>query len=111
MTRPEEKLLANTEIAKLIDELGTSTTDAHLGYQSGDREAKTAAGIDNYRNGTYLKTVDSNYGPVTADVPQDRAGMTIRDIRHHMATAVRVDISYETISVVTDAVLDEVMVW
>ncbi|CAB0907446.1 IS256 family transposase [Corynebacterium diphtheriae] len=80
MTRPEEKLLANPENAKLIDELGTSTTDTHLGYQSGDREAKAAAGIDNYRNGTYPKTVDSNDGPVTADVPQDRAGMTARDI-------------------------------
>ena len=55
----EKKLLANPEIAKLIDDLGTSTTDAndlvrgmlqasitrglnaemdaHLGYESGDR--------------------------------------------------------------------------
>ncbi|AEX44976.1 hypothetical protein CDHC01_1922 [Corynebacterium diphtheriae HC01] len=32
MTRPEEKLLANPEIVKLIDELGTSTMDVHLGY-------------------------------------------------------------------------------
>lgn len=38
-------------------------------------------------------------------------GMTVRDIRHHMATAMRVDISYVTISAVTDAVFDEVMVW
>ncbi len=37
--------------------------------------------------------------------------LTIRDIQHHMATAMRVDISHETISAVTDAVLDEVMVW
>lgn len=74
MTRPEEKLLANPENAKLIDELGTSTTDAHLGYPSGDGDAKAAAGIDKYRNGTYLKTVDSNDGPVTIDVPRDRAG-------------------------------------
>lgn len=51
--------------------------DAHLGYQSGDREVKAAAGIDNYRNGTYPKTVDSNYGPVTVDVPRDRAGTYI----------------------------------
>ncbi|MFS0182081.1 transposase [Corynebacterium striatum] len=144
-------------MAKLINELGTSTTDAndlvrgmvqasitrglnaemdaHLGYPSGDRDAKTAAGTDNHRNGTYPKTVDSNYGPVTVDVPKDRAGtflptmvpkgsrrltdvddmivslyaggMTIRDIRHHMATAMRVDISHETISAVTDAVLEE----
>ena len=38
-------------------------------------------------------------------------GMTIRDIQHHMATVMRVDISHETISAVTDAVLDEVMIW
>ena len=34
-------------------------------------------------------------------------GMTSRDIQHHMATAIRVDISHESISAVTDAVLDE----
>jgi len=38
-------------------------------------------------------------------------GLTIRDIQHHMATAMRVDISHETMSAVTDAVGDEVMVW
>lgn len=48
--------------------------DAHLGYESGDRSAKAAAGTDNYRNGTYPKTVDSNYRPVTVGVPRDRAG-------------------------------------
>ena len=92
----EKKLLANPEIAKLIDELGTSTTDAndlvrgmlqasitrglnaemdaHLGYEPGDRAAKATAETDNHRNGTYPKTVDSNYGPVNIDVPRDRAG-------------------------------------
>ncbi|GAB3693408.1 hypothetical protein GCM10027595_05680 [Corynebacterium nasicanis] len=38
-------------------------------------------------------------------------GMTVRDIQHHMATAIGVDISHKTISTITDAVLDEVMVW
>ena len=113
--------------------------DAHLGYSKGDREAKTAAGGDNYRNGSYIKKVDSNYGPVDVTVPRDRngtflptmvpkgsrrltdvddmiislyaGGMTVRDIQHHMATAMRVDISHETVSAVTDAVLDEVMMW
>lgn len=157
----EQKLLANPEIAKLIDELGTTATDAndlvrgllqasvtrgleaekdaHLGYARGDREAKAAGGGDNYRNGSYVKKVDSNYGPVDVTVPRDRqgtflptmvpkgsrrltdvddmiislyaGGMTVRDIQHHMATAMRVDISHETISAVTDAVLDEVMMW
>lgn len=73
----EKKLLANPDIAKLIDKLGTSTTDAnnlvqgmvqtsitrglnaemdaHLGYESDDRSAKTAAGTNNHRNGSYPK--------------------------------------------------------
>ena len=91
----EAKLLANPEIAKLIDELGTFTTDAndlvrgmlqasitrglnaemdaHLGYGPGDWDAQAAVGTDNHRNGTYSKTVDSNDGPVIIDVPRDRA--------------------------------------
>ena len=36
--------------------------DAYLGYESGDRGAKAAAGEDNHRNGSYPKTVDFNYG-------------------------------------------------
>ena len=73
----EQKLLANPEIAKLIDELGSTATDAndlvrgllqasvtrgleaemdaHLGYSKGDREGKATAGGDNYRNGSYVK--------------------------------------------------------
>lgn len=113
--------------------------DTDLGYQPGYRAAEATAGTANYRNGTYPKTVDSNYGPVSIDVPRDRNatlvsimvpkgskrltdvndmiaslyadGMIIRDIQHHMTTAMRVDISHETISAVADAVLDEVMVW
>ena len=74
---------------------------------------------DNYRNGSYPKTVQSHYGLVSVDVSRDRVGtfllamvpqgsrcwltssemiislyargMTIRDIQHHMATAMRVD--------------------
>lgn len=38
-------------------------------------------------------------------------GMTIRDIQHHLASSIGMDISPETISAITDAVLDEVMVW
>ncbi len=68
--QPVKKLLANPEIAKLIDELGTSTHDAndlvrgmlqasitrglnaemeaHLGYEHGDREGKNASASSNY---------------------------------------------------------------
>lgn len=67
----EERLLANPELASLIDELATSTHDAndlvrgllqasinrglqaemdvHLGYEHSDREGKAAVGTDNSR--------------------------------------------------------------
>ena len=159
----EKRLMENPEIAKLIDDLGTSTTDAndlvrgllqasvnrglnaemdaHLGYTKGDRKTKAEvdAGGGNFRNGSYEKTVDSNYGPLTVKVPRDRVGsfvprmvpkgarrltdlddmivslyaggMTVRDIQYHLQSSVGVDISPETISTITDAVLDEVIEW
>ena len=113
--------------------------DAHLGYAKGDREARQETASTNSRNGTYPKTVDTTYGPIDRDVPRDRAGsfipkmvpkgsrrlggldeqiislyaggMTIRDIQHHLATTLGTDLSHETISNITDAVLDEVMIW
>ena len=38
-------------------------------------------------------------------------GMTVRDICHHLSTTLGVDMSPDTISTITDAVLDEVMIW
>ena len=38
-------------------------------------------------------------------------GMTIRDIRHHLAAALGIELSHETISQVTEAVAEEVMAW
>ena len=70
--------------------------DAHLGYEPGDREGKAAAGTDSYRNGTYPKTVDSNYRPVTVGVPRDRAGTFLQTMVPKELSkdkcAVRVDI-------------------
>ena len=48
--------------------------DAHLGYSKGDRAGKATAGGDNHRNGSYVKKLDSNYGPVDVSIPRDRAG-------------------------------------
>ena len=96
-------------------------------------------GGGNYRNGSYTKTVSSGYGEVDVTMPRDRAGtfapqmvpkgtrrltelddmiislyaggMTVRDIQHHLATTLGVDMSPDTISTITDAVLDEVLIW
>jgi putative transposase len=38
-------------------------------------------------------------------------GMTVRDIEHHLARTLGVEISRDTISKITDAVLDEVRAW
>ena len=38
-------------------------------------------------------------------------GMTVRDIQHHLEATLGVDMSPDTISTITDAVLDEVMIW
>ena len=39
------------------------------------------------------------------------AAMTVRDIQHHLSSTLGVDMSPDTISTITDAVLEEVMLW
>ncbi len=108
----------------------------HLGYEKGDPEASLFA---NSRNGTTPKTVLSQVGDVPLDVPRDRdgtfvprlvpkgsrrlggldemiislyaGGMTIRDIQHHLAATIGTELSPETISKITDEVLEEVLAW
>lgn len=108
----------------------------HLGYDKGDAEAVE---FNNSRNGSYPKTVSTSVGDVELAVPRDRdgtftprlvpkgsrrtgglddmivslyaGGMTIRDIEHHLASTIGTEISRETISKITDEVLDEVMMW
>jgi len=38
-------------------------------------------------------------------------GMTIRDIQHHLASTIGTELSHETISKITDEILDEVLAW
>jgi putative transposase len=108
----------------------------HLGYEKGDPEARL---YENSRNGFTPKTVASQIGDIRLDVPRDRSGsftphlvpkgarrlggldemiislyaggMTIRDIQHHLASTIGTDLSHETISKITDQVLEEVMAW
>lgn len=108
----------------------------HLGYEKGDPAGR---GSSNSRNGTTPKTVLTEVGPVPLEVPRDRAGsfeprlvpkgvrrvgglddmiislyaggMTVRDIQHHLARTLGTDLSHETISKITDSVLEEVKAW
>jgi putative transposase len=108
----------------------------HLGYEKGDPAGR---GSPNSRNGTTPKTVATEVGDVGLDTPRDRAGtfeprlvpkgarrvggldemiislyaggMTVRDIQAHLARTIGTDLSHETISKITDAVLEEVKAW
>ena len=108
----------------------------HVGYDKGDPEINM---FPNSRNGFYPKTVATSVGDVELAVPRDRdgtftpmlvpkgsrrlgglddmiislyaGGMTVRDIEHHLVSTIGTEISRETISKITDEVLDEVMAW
>ena len=95
--------------------------------------------MPNSQNGTTPKTVHSEVGSIPLDIPRDRnstfeprlvpkgerqvggladmiislyaGGMTIRDIRHHLAATLGTELSHETISNVTEAVAEEVAAW
>ena len=49
--------------------------DEHLGYEHGDRAGKADSEGRNERNGTRGKTVHTELGPVTLEVPRDREGI------------------------------------
>jgi putative transposase len=112
---------------------------AHLGYERNDRAGR-GGGPGNYRNGTIAKTVQTGVGPVPLAVPRDRAGsfepllvpkragrvagglddmiislyahgMSVRDILHHLEQVYGTQLSHETVSRITDQVLEEVRAW
>ena len=125
------------ELVKAVLERGLAAelTD-HLGYDIGDSAGR---GSPNSRNGTTPKTVHSEVGSLGLKVPRDRkstfeprlvpkgerrlgglddmiislyaGGMTVRDIQHHLARTLGTDLSHDTISKITDAVLEEVKAW
>src|SRR6476661_555104 len=125
------------EMVKAVLERGLQAElTEHLGYERGDPAGR---GSPNSRNGSTPKTLATEVGPVPLDTPRDRAGsfeprlvpkgarraggldemivslyaggMTIRDIQHHLARTIGTELSHETISNITDAVLEEVKAW
>jgi putative transposase len=125
------------ELVKAVLERGLQAelTD-HLGYEKGDPAGR---GSPNSRNGSTPKTLATEVGQVPLAVPRDRAGtfeprlvpkgsrraggldemiislyaggMTVRDIQHHLARTLGTELSHDTISKVTDEMLDEVKAW
>ena len=110
--------------------------DEHLGYASNDHGSKET---ENRRNGYIEKNVRTSYGEIPISVPRDREGsfeprvipkrsrdvsgiedkvlgmyakgMSERDIAETVKDIYGFDISHETISTITDKVVDRVMEW
>jgi putative transposase len=108
----------------------------HLGYE---RHAAAGRGSGNSRNGMTSKTVTTEVGKVELRVPRDRdgsfdpqtvrkgqrrldglsgnvislyaKGMTTGDIQAHLADVYDTDISRDTISRITDAVIEDLLAW
>lgn len=110
--------------------------NSHLGYESNDHGAKST---DNRRNGYTNKKVRTSAGEVEIKVPRDRAssfepklvqkrqkdvseieekvlamyarGMSQRDIAETIEDIYGFEISHETVSQITDCVLDKLNDW
>ena len=108
----------------------------HLGYAPGEAKPED---VTNHRNGKSAKTVLTDGGPLTLDIPRDRhgnfapllipkherrftgfdekiiamyaRGMTVREVQGYLLEMYGVEVSPEFISSVTDAVMAEVSAW
>ncbi len=120
-----------------IKEMMEAEMDDHLGYEKSERADRNE--VSNYRNGTKKKQVNSSYGSMTIDVPQDREssfepqvvkkrqkdisaidnkiismyakGMTTRQISDTLMDIYGFEASEGFISDVTDKILPQIEEW
>jgi putative transposase len=127
-------------LAQLTKRLLESALDGeitdHLGY---DKHDPAGRGTGNSRNGTRSKTVLTDIGPVQVDVPRDRdasfepkivakrqkrlggidemvislaaKGLTTGEISAHLAEVYGAEVSRQTISTITDKVIEGMVEW
>ena len=128
-------LLSN--LTKQVLETGLEVEmEEHLGYEKHAAEGRNG---ENSRNGTRSKTVITEVGPVDLEVPRDRdgsfepktvkkrqrrldgvdsmvisltaKGLSTGEVEAHLMEVYSTNISRETISKITDRVLDEMADW
>ena len=120
----------------LVERMMAGELNHHLGYEKHEVAGYKSG---NTRNGKSEKTLKTESGEVTIEVPRDRKGtfepqiigkhqtrfegfdakiismyalgMTVRDIQSHLRDMYGVDVSAALISEVTDSILDEVKAW
>lgn len=120
----------------LLEEMLGGELSGHLGYEKHDKQSKDTT---NRRNGSSKKTLKSEYGPLSIDIPRDRngefdpvlikkyqkdlgviedkilsmyaKGMSTRDIGTHIRDIYGIDIAPSTVSAITEKVLVKVKEW
>ncbi len=136
--RPEELTGPGGLLSKLAGRVLEAALQAelteHLGHPPG-----AVPGASNVRNGATRKTISTDLGPVEVSTPRDRegsfepqivakrqtrlagldekilglyaGGMSVRDISAHLSELYDTQIGRDTISRITDAVLEDVAAW
>ena len=126
-----------TGLTKRVLETGLEAElTEHLGYEAHAPEGRDGG---NSRNGTRSKTVLTEIGPVGLDVPRDRdgsfepklvkkrqrrlhgvdemvlsltaKGLTTGEVQAHLAEVYGAEVSRETVSKITDRILEEMAEW
>src|SRR5713101_5968788 len=82
--------------------------DDHLGYGKHDPEGRDGG---NSRNGHRAKTVITETGPVELSVPRDRDSSFEREIAAHLAEVYGAEVSKQTITTITDRVMEGLAEW
>jgi putative transposase len=124
-------------LTKLVLETGLEAEmDEHLGYEAHDPAGRNSG---NFRNGTRAKTVLTDVGPVEIEVPRDRdasftpalvrkrqrrltgvddmvislvaKGLTTGEVSAYLAEVYGAQVSKDTISRITDRVLEGLSEW
>src|SRR2546430_9070636 len=121
---------------RVVERAASAELSEHLGYELGEEPPE---GHSNRRNGLSAKTLITDHGPVEVELPRDREGsfepqivpkhqrrfagfddkiismyargMTTREISKHLEEIYGVEVGRDTISRVTDAILDDVKEW
>jgi putative transposase len=136
--KPEELSGPGGLLSQLAGRVVEAALDAEMTEHLGHPPGGVPQGA-NVRNGATAKTLQTDLGPVEIRTPRDRegsfeprlvakrqtrlaglddkilglyaGGMTVRDISHHLSELYGTEIGRDTISRITDAVLEDVQAW
>jgi transposase-like protein len=136
--KPEELSGPGGLLSQLAGRVVQAALEAEMTEHLGHEPGGTPSG-SNVRNGATPKTLQTDLGPVQIATPRDRegsfepklvakrqtrlaglddkvlglyaGGMSVRDISHHLSELYGTEIGRDTISRITDAVLEDVQAW